>query len=86
MSNTAQSLASTRIASLLDENSFVEIGGQVTARSTDFNMAGMETPIRWCNYWLRCDQRQPGIRIQPGCVCDGRYYRRNACKKNRETV
>ena len=44
MSNTAQSLASTRIASLLDENSFVEIGGQVTARSTDFNMAGMETP------------------------------------------
>nr|WP_330426848.1 carboxyl transferase domain-containing protein [Blautia sp. OF11-22] len=41
---TAQSLASTRIASLLDENSFVEIGGQVTARSTDFNMAGMETP------------------------------------------
>mgnify|MGYP000632921701 CR=1 FL=1 len=38
MSNTAQSLASTRIASLLDENSFVEIGGQVTARSTDFNM------------------------------------------------
>ena len=32
MSNTAQSLASTRIASLLDENSFVEIGGQVTAR------------------------------------------------------
>ena len=44
MSNTAQSLASTRIASLLDENSFVEIGGQVTARSTDFKMAGMETP------------------------------------------
>ena len=44
MSNTAQSLASTRIASLLDENSFVEIGGQITARSTDFNMAGMETP------------------------------------------
>ena len=44
MSNTAQSLARTRIASLLDENSFVEIGGQVTARSTDFNMAGMETP------------------------------------------
>ena len=27
MSNTAQSLASTRIASLLDGNSFVEIGG-----------------------------------------------------------
>ena len=37
MSNTAQNLASTRIASLLDENSFVEIGGCVTARNTDFN-------------------------------------------------
>ena len=33
MSNTSQSLASQRIASLLDENSFVEIGGQITARS-----------------------------------------------------
>ena len=38
MSNTAQNLASTRIASLLDENIFVEIGGYVTARNTDFNM------------------------------------------------
>ena len=54
MSNTAQSLASTRIASLLDENSFVEIGGQVTARSTDFNMAGMETPTAaWYTYTAR---------------------------------
>lgn len=44
MSNTAQSLASTRIASLLDENSFVEIGGCVTARNTDFNMQQKETP------------------------------------------
>ena len=38
MSNTAQSAASTRIASLLDANSFVEIGGQITARSTDFKI------------------------------------------------
>ncbi|MFR8548360.1 MAG: acyl-CoA carboxylase subunit beta [Lachnospiraceae bacterium] len=44
MSNTAQSLAGKRIASLLDENSFVEIGGYVTARSTDFNMQQTETP------------------------------------------
>ncbi|MDO4298393.1 MAG: carboxyl transferase domain-containing protein [Lachnospiraceae bacterium] len=44
MSNTAQSLASTRIASLLDENSFVEIGGYVTARNTDFNLQQTETP------------------------------------------
>ncbi|MDO4633285.1 MAG: carboxyl transferase domain-containing protein [Eubacteriales bacterium] len=44
MSNTAQSLAGNRIASLLDENSFVEIGAGVTARNTDFNMAKAETP------------------------------------------
>lgn len=44
MSNTAQNLASTRIASLLDENSFVEIGGSVTARNTDFNLKQTETP------------------------------------------
>lgn len=44
MSNTTQSLASSRIQSLLDENSFVEIGGYVTARNTDFNMLKKETP------------------------------------------
>lgn len=42
--STALNLASTRIASLLDENSFVEIGGQVTARTTDFNISAQETP------------------------------------------
>ena len=42
--STAQSLASKRIASLLDENSFVEIGGSVTARNTDFNLQQEETP------------------------------------------
>lgn len=44
MSNTTQSPASARIAALLDGNSFVEIGGLVTARSTDFNMNSKETP------------------------------------------
>ena len=44
MSNTAQSAASLRIASLLDDNSFVEIGGKVTARATDFNLSEKETP------------------------------------------
>ena len=42
MSTTSQ--ASQRIAALLDENSFVEIGGLVTARSTDFNLKQTETP------------------------------------------
>lgn len=44
MSNATQSLASTRINSLLDANSFVEIGGSVTARSTDFNLTANDTP------------------------------------------
>lgn len=44
MSNSTQSLASKRITSLLDENSFVEIGGCITARNTDFNMQQNETP------------------------------------------
>ena len=45
MSNTtSKNLASTRIATLLDEGSFVEIGGAVTARATDFNMQEKETP------------------------------------------
>lgn len=44
MSSTAQVSASKRIEALLDDNSFVEIGGYVTARSTDFNMQQKETP------------------------------------------
>nr|WP_296053500.1 carboxyl transferase domain-containing protein [uncultured Blautia sp.] len=44
MSNATQSLASTRITSLLDANSFVEIGKSVTARSTDFNMTEKKAP------------------------------------------
>lgn len=38
MSNATQSVAAARINSLLDANSFVEIGQAVTARTTDFNM------------------------------------------------
>ena len=44
MSNATQSLAGTRITSLLDANSFVEIGQSVTARSTDFNMTANKAP------------------------------------------
>ncbi|MCM1185380.1 MAG: carboxyl transferase [Lachnoclostridium sp.] len=42
MSTTSK--ASQRIAALLDDNSFVEIGGLVTARATDFNQKPTETP------------------------------------------
>ncbi len=44
MSKPTQNLASKRIAALLDGGSFVEIGGAVTARTTDFNMQQKETP------------------------------------------
>ena len=44
MSNATPSLAGTRITSLLDANSFVEIGKSVTASSTDFNMTETKAP------------------------------------------
>lgn len=46
MSTTSK--ASQRIAALLDDNSFVEIGGLVMARATDFNMKPDETPSDGC--------------------------------------
>lgn len=42
--NATENTASRRIAMLLDEGSFVEIGGAVTARNTDFNLQEKETP------------------------------------------
>ena len=44
MSNTAQESARSRIAALLDDHSFVEIGGLVTARTTNFNLQEKDTP------------------------------------------
>ncbi len=44
MSTNNASLAMQRITKLVDENSFLEIGSLVTARSTDFNLAGAKTP------------------------------------------
>ena len=44
MSNATQNLASMRMQSLLDANSFVEIGKSVTARTTDFNLTAEQTP------------------------------------------
>lgn len=44
MSANSSSIASERIAALLDENSFVEIGALVTARATDFGMKPSDTP------------------------------------------
>lgn len=44
MDNQSTSSALTRIQSLLDEFSFVEVGRLVEARSTDFNMAEKKAP------------------------------------------
>ena len=41
---SSSSKASERIVALLDDNSFVEIGARVTARSTDFNVKPEQTP------------------------------------------
>lgn len=44
MSTTAKVTARQRIENLLDDNSFVEIGAYVKARSTDFNIKAKDTP------------------------------------------
>ena len=44
MSSNNQSLAMQRISKFVDENSFMEIGSLVTARSTDFNLSSTKTP------------------------------------------
>ena len=48
----ADNAAGKRINSLLDAGSFVEIGGAVTARTTDFNIRIQ--PGRYCFKW--CDR------------------------------
>lgn len=44
MSSNNASLAKMRIAKLVDENSFMEIGSLVTARNTDFNLSAKKEP------------------------------------------
>ncbi|MCI5730320.1 MAG: carboxyl transferase [Eubacterium sp.] len=44
MSNSAKMSARERIESLVDANSFVEIGGLITKRNTDFNMQEKAVP------------------------------------------
>lgn len=44
MNSSKDSLAMQRITRLVDENSFMETGSLVTARSTDFNLAGAAAP------------------------------------------
>ena len=81
MSNTAQSLASTESPLCWMKTALWKSADRLLPVSTDFNMAGMETPSDGVITGYGVINGSPGIRIQPGCVCDGRYHRRNACKK-----
>ncbi len=44
MSTTTNESARQRVESLLDDNSFVEIGNLITSRNTDFNLSSKDTP------------------------------------------
>ena len=56
MGNMAtENAAGNRIEQLLDAGSFVEIGGAVTARTTDFNMQEKNSGRR-CHYRLWSDR------------------------------
>lgn len=44
MNKQSETAAGKRIAGLLDDSSFVEIGSYVTSRNTDFNMTAGDTP------------------------------------------
>ena len=82
MSTTSQNSASSRISALLDDNSFVEIGGSVTARNTDFNMQNKETPADGVLTGYGTIDGTPCLCLQPGCNCSGRFHRRNARKED----
>ena len=70
MGNMAETMQrGKRINSLLDAGSFVEIGGAVTARTTDFNMQEKENSSRRCYHRIWSDRWKSGIRIQPGRYC-----------------
>lgn len=47
MSTTSQNSASSRISALLDDNSFVEIGGSVTGQKYRFQFAEQRNTCRW---------------------------------------
>ena len=82
--NATGNPASRRIAAMLDQGSFVEIGGAVTARNTDFNLQTKETPSDGVitGYGV-IDGNLVYVYSQDATVLR-RCYRRNACKKNRK--
>lgn len=82
--NATGNPASRRIAAMLDQGSFVEIGGAVTARNTDFNLQTKETPSDGVitGYGV-IDGNLVYVYSQDANSIKG-CYRRDACKKNRK--
>ena len=85
--NATENSASRRIATLLDEGSFVEIGGAVTARSTDFQLAGRRA--------APSDGVITGYGVIDGnlvyvysqdAACSGWSTRRDACEEDRKNL
>ncbi len=56
--------AINRIHDLLDDNSFVEVGAYITARSTDYNMQSQGNSCRWCCYRLWYNQWRSRLCVQ----------------------
>ena len=78
MSNATSASARSRIESILDDNSFVEIGAGVKARATDFNLTAKNT---------LSDGVITGYGVINGnlvyvYIRYERYNRRNACEED----
>ena len=66
--NATENSASRRIATLLDEGSFVEIGGAVTARSTTFNLQEFMYTARMLTFWVEHSERCMRRRSQESMI------------------
>ena len=73
MSNSAKMSAKQRIEALVDENSFVEIGGLITKRNTDFNMQQKAVPA-------------DGVITGYGVIDSNLVYRLERCTQRRLPV
>ena len=71
---------------LVDENSFIEIGSLVTARSTDFNLAATDTPSDGVITGHGLIDGNLGVHLQPRRFCFKRNNRRDACEEDRCSV
>ena len=87
MTKAATSVARKRIAGLLDEGSFLEIGGLVTARSTDFNMDAASEPTDGVvtGYGDGCFHPDDPVTAAAWRMCTARTRRCSAVRSERCT-